>query len=342
MKSVLIVKCGALGDVVRTTSLLEPLKKRYGGPIDWVTSPAALPLLEGLPQLRRAVAAGSPQAARLARDYDLALSLEEDAAAAELARRCCRGELVGVLADGGRLDYTPSAAAYYDMSLLGAEKTSLEAANGRKAANRRSYARLWLDILGLSRRGAAAPPPRLPVSEEDRRAARAVARRHGLGRLRPIGVNPGAGARWPSKQLSEEKSIRVLAALAGLGRPLLLLGGEDEAARNRRIAAALPAGAVARPEPLPLRVFAALIELCAALVVTDSLALHLATALRKPVVALVGPTSAAELDVFGRGEKLVPRQGCGCFYRPRCRRARHCLDGVPEARIVAAVRRSLR
>ncbi len=340
-QSLLIVKCGALGDVVRTTSLLEPLRKAFAGPVTWVTSARARPLLEGHPGIEL-VAAGSAQARGLGRDFDVVLSLEEDLESAALAERCCRKTLIGVYPQDGGLAYTDSSAAYYDMSLLRRKAGGLEAANRLKGANRLSYARLWLKALGLpAPRGRDALRPSLALTDSDRREARALARRHGLKSRRAIGINPGAGARWPSKQLSEQACVALIRALGPLDRPILLLGGKEEAERNRRIARALPAGTVIRPDTVDLRAFAGLLELCAAVVVTDSLALHLATALGLWTVALIGPTSAAELDVYGRGRKLQAPGGCGCFYAPRCRQAVHCLDRIPAARVVAAVRKGL-
>jgi len=42
--SVLIIKLGATGDVVRTT----PLLRRLDGPVSWITAKSNLPLLEGI------------------------------------------------------------------------------------------------------------------------------------------------------------------------------------------------------------------------------------------------------------------------------------------------------
>lgn len=353
-RRILIVKCEALGDVLRTTALLEPLKKHGPCRIWWATSRAALPLLKKNPFLERSLALpldDPPKTARLAQrlagKFNLVLSLEEHPAAAALAQRACRGELIGVRAENGALGYTASSAPYYDMSLLNRDPDGgLETANGLKAANRLSFSRLWLKILGL-RPPAGQARPLLRLQESDYGAARRLARRPELrGRGPVLALNAGAGARWPAKQLTEGKAARLLAALGrSFGGPLLVLGGRDEAARNRRIAARArrlsPVLRLLLPGSLPLRHFAGVLELCRALVTTDSLALHLATALRRPAVALVGPTSAAELEFFGRGRILTPPQGCGCFYKPRCARPAPCLDDIAESAVVAAVRRCL-
>ena len=339
--NILVVKLGALGDVVRTTSLLKPLRARHPGcRIWWATSPAAKSLLEnnlyihtlltvdGLSRLPRGVR------------FDLVLSLEEDARVAELAAEHCRGEFVGVFNDDGALKYTDSSARYYAMSLLNRDPDGeLKTANALKAKNRLTYAELWLEILGLpmpKRRDDLAPV--LKLTARDRRAAGAIARRHGIRRGQAIGVNPGAGRRWPAKQISAARAAGLLDALhRRFGRPILLFGGRYEARRNREIARWANAPVIDAGTSHGLRAFAGLLELCGALVTTDSLALHLAAALRVPTVALAGPTSSAELDLFGCGRILkAPR--CSCFYLQRCRLKASCLDRMPDAAILRAVK----
>lgn len=332
----LIVKSAALGDVLRTTALLPVLARRHRGGVWWLTAPAAAPLLSGNPRLRGVLtlSGGRLEGKVPARGFDRVLSLEEDEGFAAAARDLCRGELVGIYRGSDGLSYTASSARYYDMSLLNRDPDGgLREANALKSANRLTYAGLWSAVLGLHGNHR----PQLVLTDADRRPARAWLSRRGLKKA-PIGLNAGAGARWPSKQVGFEQACALARSLGRLGRPVVLLGGQDERERNRKIAAATEA----LQAPLsPLRVFAGFVERCAAVVTTDSLTLHVATALGRPAVVLVGPTSFSELDVYGRGEKLRPAGGCACFYRPRCSRARHCMDEIPPGRVAAAVERWL-
>jgi ADP-heptose:LPS heptosyltransferase len=51
--TILIVRLGSIGDVVRATAVVAALKREYpGASIDFLTSPAARPLVEGHPDLR--------------------------------------------------------------------------------------------------------------------------------------------------------------------------------------------------------------------------------------------------------------------------------------------------
>jgi ADP-heptose:LPS heptosyltransferase len=242
-----------------------------------------------------------------------------------------------VIRENGKLGYTGSSAPYYGMSLLNsAPDGTHKAADGLKASNRQTYAELWLKILRLAMPDRAADlRPVLALGIKDRGAARRLAKRHGLKKGRPIGFNPGAGSRWPSKQISVERSAEILDALyERFRRPLILFGGKDEARRNRAIIQHAKSPVIDAGTGHGLREFAGLIDLCGLVIATDSLAFHVAAALGKPALVLVGPTSAAELDVFGRGKILTPPGGCSCFYRPQCRYETSCLDRLPVADIL--------
>jgi heptosyltransferase-2 len=71
--SVLIIKLGATGDVVRTT----PFLRRLDGPVSWITAENNLALLEGID---REVCCVSWQNRKRVADaaYDLVINLEDD------------------------------------------------------------------------------------------------------------------------------------------------------------------------------------------------------------------------------------------------------------------------
>jgi len=65
----------------------------------------------------------------------------------------------------------------------------------------------------------------------------------------------------------------------------------------------------------PLRTFIAKMDACNIIVTADTLALHIAVGLKKYVVALFGPTSSAEIELYGRGTKIVAHRDYVCCYR---------------------------
>lgn len=329
--TILIVKTGALGDVLRTTALLLPLSCAYRARISWLTSKEAKPLLAGNPLIEKIFTAPK----QITQKFDWTLSLEEDKALAKIAQESFSKKITGVIVKDGQLSYTDDSAPYYQMSLLNPNRAL---ANQLKSQNQKTFFELWLSILGLSRfKKSEFMRPQIFLTESERKTALNFARKRFLldG---AIGFNPGAGIRWPSKELSIEKSREVIKKLASFKKPILLLGGLEEKKRNRAISRGLKG--VILPPPMPLKSFAALMDFCTILITTDSLAFHIATALKKKVLVLIGPTSSSELDVFGKGEKIIARP-CDCFYRPHCSREKSCLNAISESRVFSAVKRFL-
>ena len=68
-----------------------------------------------------------------------------------------------------------------------------------------------------------------------------------------------------------------------------------------------------------MRHFAALLGHCDVVVTGDTLAMHLALALGRRTVVLFGPTSAAEIELYGLGEKVVPDMACLSCYKNELR-----------------------
>lgn len=78
---------------------------------------------------------------------------------------------------------------------------------------------------------------------------------------------------------------------------------------------------------------------CRALVTTDSLGLHIALALRKPVVVLYGPTHANETYLYGRGSAIYPK-GYDCLpcFSPTCHQPVHCLQTITPEQVAESFR----
>jgi heptosyltransferase-2 len=73
----------------------------------------------------------------------------------------------------------------------------------------------------------------------------------------------------------------------------------------------------------------------------DTTALHLAVGLRKKVVALFGPTCAQEIELYGRGEKIVSPLSCSPCYRRSCDRDPNCMKTVSAEEVLKATNRLL-
>jgi heptosyltransferase-2 len=307
---ILIVKTGALGDVVRTSWLLPGLHQRFGAAtrVDWLTAPGAADLLRFNPYVERVLAAP----ADLRRHYDWVLSLDDEPDAIRAARSVACSRYSGALPAGGDQPYTEDVAPWFDMGLL--SRFGKARADALKVENTASHARLFGAMLEV-------PIPAASFFNSAVRESRwrATLRASAGGAL--FGINPFAGGRWPSKALPAATLAGLVQAL--LGDPALGVGRivlfAEERARAQALVAGLPAGAAGRivvPDTS-----ASTLELAAAiravdyLVTTDSLALHLAIAQGVPNLSFYAPTSAAEIETFGTGVKLLSTAPDYCSYR---------------------------
>jgi heptosyltransferase-2 len=140
---VLIIKLGATGDVVRTTSLLH----RLSGSITWITAAKDCVLLDGLVENLRHF---SWEARAKASDghYDLAINLEDTAEAALFLKSVKPAEIFGAYADSSeRLRYTENSKRWFDLSLI--SSYGKLKADKLKFRNRKSYQQLIFEGLGL-------------------------------------------------------------------------------------------------------------------------------------------------------------------------------------------------
>ena len=322
---ILILKTGALGDVVRTTALVPGLRSAPpDARITWVTAPGAIDLVRLHPGVAEVVALDARAEASCAAvrtrlsstRWAWVISLDDEEPLCALASALDAERLSGAHHDAMRRRvYTPDVGPWFDMGLLSIH--GKEEADRRKVANRRSHPEILTSMLGLPM-----GKPELHVEPRHIEAARAFAERHGLWAHGPVvGLNTGAGGRWRSKMLSVERTVelalRIQQALGG-AVTFVLFGGADERERNQQIVAACEGRVrlVDAGVDNALLDFAARVGLCDVLVTSDSLALHVGLARGVRIVSFFAPTSAAEIELYGQGEKVVSTAPDYCSYKP--------------------------
>ncbi len=324
MRSILVIRYSALGDVVLATSVLEPLRARFpGARIDWVTSPAYAPLLEGLPGLERVHRLGRggireavDLAVRLRGRYDLAIDLQNKVKSAVVARAAGRRQLV----------FRRRTSRQTALALLGVDPP----VRGPHAT------RLYADVLlplGIAEPG----PTRVALSGTARDAAAAAL----AGARRPrVAIAPGASRAtklWPAERFAE-----VADALAAEGASVVLAGGPGDADALERFRAALRAPVAGDLTRLPVEGLAAGLASVDLLVACDSGPVHLATAVRTPVLAVFGPTSPERWGPPPPGRAVrfpIDCAPCSNHGQDRCPEGHHrCMTELSAATVAAEAR----
>lgn len=329
---VLIVKLAAAGDVLRTTALLPAIRKRYlGARVTWVTQPDAQGLFVGNPLVDEVLTTSEPELmARLAgTEFRAVFCPDADQQTAALAATAGADVRHGfTMDDRGAIQPLNAAAEHW---------LRMGIWDHLKKANTETYQDLLSKAMDLD--PADVGRPILEPTAEDLAWASEFLAGHGL--TPPIvGLNTGAGWRWRHKRWTREHQAEFVHQMATAGRAVLLLGGSEEAQTHSELSADR---IVSAGTNLGYGQFAAVVGSCQVLVTGDTLALHVATARRVPVVALFGPTSAAEIELYGQGDKIQPI-GLPCLvcYLPDCDVQPHCQELISADRVSQAVGRLLR
>ncbi|MBU0630292.1 MAG: glycosyltransferase family 9 protein [Candidatus Margulisbacteria bacterium] len=330
MVKILIVKLGAIGDVLRTTSLLPGLHDKFNrqATIDWLTSGSAKDILLNNQLISRL--AIWEERGEL-NDYKLIIGLEDDKKACEYVASRQVEQVVGAYLKNGRQTYTTSG--WFDMSMI--SRFGLEQANVLKKRNQNTYQQHMAALLGIE-----ISPYVFNLKPEEREYGEKVIRGLGIGKSETVvGINTGAGKRWPLKSWGVGRTIDLVMRLRKeLGVVSLILGGEQEQERNALIAKETDMPSAGSHS---LRGFAAVIDQTKALVSSDSLAMHFGVALKKRLVIFFGPTSAAEIELYGLGEKLLAPIDCAVCYKKKCEKKPNCMDLVSVDEMFQAMKRQL-
>ena len=143
---ILIIKLGALGDVIRTTSILAGLKSKYANcEIYWVAKKDASDFLKNNHMVDKIFLVNETKKI-LSSKYDLVISLDDDYKACELASACGK-KIIGAYMNNGKRAYSDDSSLWFDMGLL--SRLGKEKADGIKARNRKTYQEIMYMILGL-------------------------------------------------------------------------------------------------------------------------------------------------------------------------------------------------
>ena len=319
---VLIIKLDALGDVLRTASLLPAITARHDSPyICWLTRPEAVQLVKMMQGVDEVAALNVDGLARIASgNWDYVYALSNDYSTASLAMMAApRHPPIGYSVRDGVLHPSNEAAARW---------LELAAFDRLKRANTEPYQKIMLGIIGEN---AEFGPPRLEVDDRLLEGARErVSRLFGTSNRRRVAINIGAGGRWPKKMLDARQiSEYAAAASSRLDVDVVLVGGPAEASKAQAILELCgpnsPVRTALTADSLPE--FVAVLSQADVLLCGDTLALHVATAIQLPTVCVIGPTSNAELADFGGlvAKTSVSGLDClGCY--GDCQKAQNCMS----------------
>ena len=351
---ILIIKLGAIGDVIRTTSILHGLKSKYRNCMtDWITKKESFDILKNNNMINKIfLIDGNIEEEVKDKEYDLIINLDDDNTACKLATNVKHKKIIGSYFKNNEKTYTVDSSAWFDMGLI--SKFGKQKADKLKAKNKKTYQEILYKILGLEYKKQE---PILILNELE--FGKHFAEKNNIkNNDLVIGINTGAGGRWKDKKLSIEETAELIDKLNNtlknskgifgeLGNQrfpvsqkskgflrmqkisnkfsseiknakLLLFGGPEEKERNEKIKNSIKTNIIDAGCNNSLMEFASLVNLCNILITSDSLAMHIGIALKKKIIAVFYPTSASEIELYNRGVKIIGKGKDYCSYKTKC------------------------
>ena len=332
LKKILIVKHGALGDVVRTSFFAKPIRNFVGELGDavrlyWFTSHGSLQLLRYNPFVD-VVTTNLADLKPI--DFDVVYSLDDESEILRQVAELNTAKIVGARIDeNGTKTYCEQSSYWFDMGLL--SKYGKEHADQAKRTNRLTHSEIFKKIFGVSE---------LDLSFYNSEALN-VEVENSLIKLAngkiPIGLNAFAGKRWPSKSLPDTEFSKLVEELAklkinGQGVHVFLIGSGEDFLKNQEHAmlAETPKNVSALNTDVNVLELAAAVRVLKLLVTTDSLCLHLATSQQVPTIAFFAPTSAAEIENVTTLKKIISCSDDYCSYKPDANNSTITCDRIME------------
>jgi len=336
LAEILIIKTGALGDVLRTTTLLHPLKRKYpNARITWVTAQGALPLLSANNLIDILIAMEDPSIDNLRRrQFDALICLEKEGPQLALA--------AAITADR-RAGYSPTPWNAASISNIEARYMLVLGVSDdlKFFRNFKSYPEIIADAVGLPFQRDPYILNLTPAADQAYSRIRSILEQRGTADKPVVGFNTGCGAVFRTKQWTVEGWASTARALLDAGYPnVMLMGGPAEEELNAAIIAQVPE-LIDTGTRNPLEDFFGIVQACDVVVTSDSLGMHIAIARGKYVVALFGSTSHHEIDLFERGEKVITDFPCSPCYLKTCEKKPTCMEAMSPQQVMDAVLRGL-
>jgi heptosyltransferase-2 len=310
VKRILIIKLGAIGDVIRTTPLVSKYKSIYPQcQISWIThSPEILTSklidktytfnFESVYKLKSI-------------NFDIAVNLDKDTEACLLLSQVNAKEKHGFFWNDGHIDVTNRASE---------NKLLMGLFDSLSKENKMSYLQ---EIFAMCELEFKNEPYLLEADQKYTEKWNLLKRDAGVKKI--IGLNTGCGKRWPTRMWPKEYWLQLMNSLKAGGFYPVLLGGPDE--NDDNIFYAESTGTY-YPGTFTLREFISIIANCDLIVSAVSLSMHIAIALGKPLVLFNNIFNKHEFELYGKGKIIEPVSGCDCYYGSVCKRERYCMYDI--------------
>ncbi|MDY6822907.1 MAG: lipopolysaccharide heptosyltransferase I [Thermodesulfobacteriota bacterium] len=344
--NILIVKLSAIGDVVHTLPALNRLRRHYpDARITWLVEEAAVPLLKGHSALDRLLVSRRKTWMRKLRYTSSAGGALREMRTFLAELRDTRYDMVldfqGLLKSGLLIALCRGRRKIgFDRGMEHQEHSYLFL-NQRVPAISMEIHALVRSLQMLSAIGIPASEENdveygIPVTEEDEKRAMVLLKRAKDGRSFVAALNPMA--KWDTKLWTTEKFARLADRLIEYhDTAVVFTGGPEDAGAIEEIRLLMDHPALNIAGQTGLGELAALYGQVDMVVTTDTGPMHIAAAMKAPVVAIFGPTAPWRTGPFGTNKRVVQTGlDCSPCFKRNCT-TRQCMTAITVDQVLTAV-----
>lgn len=331
-KKILIISLDALGNVLLNTSILPALKDKYPeSTIYWITMKSTRPILQNNPFIDHIYIWDDEQRMILRNiEFNVLLNSDKSLYACAFANEVNAKEKYGFLlnTDGKIIPANKEAIYNYRMGIDDELKFRM---------NKKSGSEIIHETFALDYKRSEYV---FNFTEAENEFIENYKEQIKYDRKKIyVGFNTGCSNLFPNKKMTVEQHIELINYLGNYDDfKLLLLGGNEDTERNLKIYENVSKGIqkniIYTPTNSGIRNGACFMSICDVVISGDSFGMHLAIALKKYVIAWFGLSCWSEIDLFNRGEKLIP-EGlfCAPCWNKKCPYDLECIKMIDLRKI---------
>lgn len=284
---ILIIKLGARGDVLRTLPIVRAIKEKYPlSQITFITKKESAELIEGVSFIDRV-----DNIHEINEEFDILYNFDMEEEATNLAMKTKAKKKYGFYNEEGFPATFNLSSEYYLNTLFDDEL---------KMKNRKTYQEMMFEAAEIPYQKQ---PFILNLDKEDINYANEFVKKNNIDTSSIIGLHIGSSHRWPSKSWNIAQAEKFILKAKQKGDDILFFRGPNEAEKYNSLINKLSIYKN-HPDNTP-REFASLVNLCKAMICSDSFSLHVSLALKKPTIGLFFCTSPYEVEDYGLLTKII-------------------------------------
>lgn len=333
---ILIISLDALGNVLDNTPILRSIKRKFPeSTIYWLTMPNAKNVLLNNPLIDKLFFLTDEDKMILRNiEFDYLMNADKSVYACSFANEVKAKNKLGFLLNEDGKIIPANENAYYSYRLGNDDQLKFR-------ENERTGIEILHEVFGLK---YELDECIYEFTEEEKIFIDQYKEQIGYdNNFTYVGFNTGCSELFPNKKMTIEQHIQLISELLFYDNlKIVLLGGREDTERNKIIYDTFTDFHGERifntPTDEGIRKGACYMSIADIVISGDSFGMHLAIALKKYVIAWFGLSCATEIELYGRGIKLVPKDlECSPCWKRVCPYNLECIAMIDLQKIKESV-----